>query len=56
MAALFVRYFPRDLSGVFPPEALPADVRRNVLNGARARGFRITMKSRRGKQPLDEEW
>lgn len=56
MAALFVRYFPRDLSGVFPPEALPADIRRDILNGARARGFRITLKSRPGKLPLDEEW
>ncbi len=56
MAALFVRYFPRDLSGVFAPESLPAETRRNVLQAARARGFRITMKTRQGKEPLDEEW
>jgi saccharopine dehydrogenase-like NADP-dependent oxidoreductase len=56
MAALFVRHFPRTLPGVFPPEALPAELRQAVLNGARARGFHITMKVRQGKQPLDEEW
>jgi NAD(P)-dependent dehydrogenase (short-subunit alcohol dehydrogenase family) len=56
MAALFVRTFPRELRGVFAPEALPAEVRQAVLSGARARGFRITMKTRQGKQPLDEEW
>lgn len=56
MAALFVRYFPRELRGVFAPESLPAEVRQTVLNGARARGFRITVKTRQGKLPLDEEW
>jgi hypothetical protein len=56
MAALFVRYFPRDLSGVFAPETLPSEIRRDILQAARARGFRIASKSRRGKAPLDEEW
>jgi NAD(P)-dependent dehydrogenase (short-subunit alcohol dehydrogenase family) len=56
MAALFVRYFPRELRGVFAPETLPPEIRRNVLNGARARGFRITMKTRQGKRSLDDEW
>jgi NAD(P)-dependent dehydrogenase (short-subunit alcohol dehydrogenase family) len=56
MAALFVRFFPRELSGVFAPESLPSDCRRNVLNAARARGFRITLKSRTGKPPIDDEW
>jgi NAD(P)-dependent dehydrogenase (short-subunit alcohol dehydrogenase family) len=56
MAALFVRNFPRGLQGVFAPESLPAEIRQAVLNGTRARGFRITMKTRQGKQPLDEEW
>jgi saccharopine dehydrogenase (NAD+, L-lysine forming) len=55
MAALFVRYFPRELRGVFAPESLPADVRQNVLQAARARGFRIKMKARQGKQSLDDE-
>jgi len=41
MAALFVKHFPRTLTGVHPPEALPADIRRAILRDARARGFRI---------------
>jgi hypothetical protein len=56
MAALFVRYFPRELSGVFAPETLPSEVRREILQAARSRGLRITSKSRKGKAPLDEEW
>ena len=55
MAALFVRYYPRDLHGVFAPEMLPAELRQEILKAARGRGFRITMKTRRGKEPLDEE-
>jgi len=57
MAALFVRHFPRTLHGVFPPETLPAEVRQAVLNGARARGFHITMKMTRWKRSQqEEEW
>jgi hypothetical protein len=57
MAASFVRFFPRGLHGVFPPEALPADVRQAVLAASRARGFRISMKVSRWKKALpDEEW
>jgi hypothetical protein len=57
MAALFVRYFPRGLHGVFAPEALPADVRQVVLAGSRARGFRISMKVSRWKRVVqEEEW
>ncbi len=57
MAALFVRYFPRNLQGVFPPETLPAEIRQAVLDGARACGFRITMKTARWKRAQqEEEW
>jgi len=41
MASLFVKHFPRDLSGVHAPEALPQEVRRAILRDVRARGFRI---------------
>ena len=56
MAALFVRYFPRQARGVFAPEMLPAEIRQAILRAARARGFRITMKTRQGKPPMEEEW
>jgi len=53
MASLFVRYFPKDEWGVFPPENLPAETRTAILAGARARGFKITQKITRLKK--DEE-
>jgi Saccharopine dehydrogenase NADP binding domain len=56
MAALFVRHFPRDLPGVFAPEMLPGEIRREILKGVKTRGFRITMKTRQGRRPLDEDW
>ena len=56
MAALFVKHFPRESGGVFAPESLPAEIRRDILSDAKSRGFRITMKTRQGKLPLDEEW
>ncbi len=55
MAALFVKHFPRDLAGVYPPEALPAETRQAILADARSRGFRITMKLTRLKKAEDEE-
>jgi hypothetical protein len=55
MAALFVRYFPRSLRGVFPPETLPPEIRRAVLNGARARGVRIAVKVTHWNRPIQEE-
>jgi hypothetical protein len=54
LAALFVKHFPRGLPGVHPPEALPAEIRRAVLAGARAYGIRIGMKLTLGK-PVDDE-
>lgn len=43
LAALFVRHMPRD-AGVYPPESLPADVRRAIIADARARDIRISLK------------
>jgi saccharopine dehydrogenase-like NADP-dependent oxidoreductase len=55
MASLFVRYFPKDEWGVFPPENLPAETRAAILAGAHARGFKITQKITRLKRDEDEE-
>ena len=41
MAALFVKHFPRDLPGVYPPEALPVATRQAILSGAGAYGIRV---------------
>ena len=53
MTALFVKYFPREEKGVFAPEQLPAEIRRDILAGARERGIRITLRTRTFKK--DEE-
>jgi len=55
VAALFVKHFPRDIAGVYPPEALPAETRQAILADARARDFRITMKVARLKRSEEEE-
>jgi len=55
VAALFVKHFPRDIAGVYPPEALPAETRQAILADARSRDFRITMKVIRLKKAEDEE-
>jgi hypothetical protein len=54
LAAIFVRNFPRDDAGVFPPEKLPADVRRKILAGARAKGVRVSLKTKRLAAPEEE--
>ena len=53
LTAIFVKHMPRELAGVYVPEALPAATRRNVLHGARSSGIRLTRKVVRLK-PSDE--
>ena len=55
LAALFVKHFPRDLAGVYPPEALPSETRQAILVDARSRDFRITMKVTHLKKSEEEE-
>ena len=45
MASLFVKYFPRELAGVFAPETLPLETRRAILSGIRNNSIRITHKT-----------
>jgi hypothetical protein len=54
VAAMFVKFFPRDLEGVYPPEALPVEPRRAVLAGVRKHGVKITHKITTLK-PKEEE-
>jgi hypothetical protein len=56
VAALFIKYFPRDQAGVFSPEELRADARRAIVSEARSRGIRVTLKmTRLRKMELKEE-
>ena len=54
-AALFVKHFPRQLWGVHPPEALPAEVRRAILADLPARGLQLTTKSLKLRPPEEDE-
>jgi saccharopine dehydrogenase-like protein len=45
VAALFIKFFPRDLAGVFAPEMLPVEARRAIIAGIRAHGVKITHKT-----------
>jgi len=55
VAALFIKFFPRELAGVFAPEMLPAETRRAILAGIRDHSIRITHKTTVVKQNSDDE-
>src|SRR5437773_1602264 len=55
VAALFIKFFPRDLAGVFAPEMLPAETRRAILAGFRNNSIRITYKTTVLKHQGDED-
>ncbi len=44
VAAMFIKFFPRELEGVYPPEALPGEMRRAILAGVKKHGIKITHK------------
>ena len=54
IAALFVKFFPRDTSGVFAPEMLPLEVRRAILAGIRNK-VKITHKTTLPRHRVDED-
>jgi hypothetical protein len=54
MAALFIKHFPRDSAGVFPPGDIPLENRKAIFKDLPSRGIRVTMKATR-KKALDEE-
>ena len=55
VTALFIKFFPRDLAGVFPPEALPVETRRAILSGIRTNSIRITHKTTLLKQHGEDD-
>jgi hypothetical protein len=50
LTALFVKQMPRELAGVYTPEALPIATSRNILRAARSSGIRLTRKVMRLKR------
>jgi hypothetical protein len=55
VAALFIKFFPRELAGVFAPEMLPAETRRAILAGIRNSGIRITHKTTVPKHRVEDD-
>src|SRR5712672_3395637 len=54
VTSLFIKHFPRDVAGVFPPGAIPPENRKAIFKALPSRGIRVTMKATR-KKALDEE-
>jgi saccharopine dehydrogenase (NAD+, L-lysine-forming) len=54
VAALFIKFFPRELSGVFAPEMLPREMRRAIIERIRTHSVRITHKTT-NVRPTGEE-
>jgi saccharopine dehydrogenase-like NADP-dependent oxidoreductase len=57
VAALFIKFFPRDLPGVFPPEALLVETRRAIIRGIRTHKIKISHKTTvlKGRSEDDDE-
>jgi len=55
MAALFIKHFPREMAGVYPPEALVPETRQAILADVRSRNIRITMRITRLKKNEEDE-
>jgi len=55
MAALFIKHFPRESAGVFPPGAIPSENRQAILRDLPSRGIRLTAKVTRKKLPDEDD-
>jgi len=55
VAALFIKFLPRELTGVFAPEMLPVETRRAILAGIRNHSVKIVQKITALKHTEDEE-
>jgi hypothetical protein len=54
MAALFIKHFPRDSAGVFPPGAIPLENRQAIFKDLKSRDIFVTSKTIK-KKPTDDE-
>jgi saccharopine dehydrogenase (NAD+, L-lysine forming) len=55
LASLFIKHFPRDSAGVFPPGAIPLEARQAIFKDLKSRGIHVTMKVVKKKPSDDEE-
>jgi saccharopine dehydrogenase (NAD+, L-lysine-forming) len=55
VAGQFIKFFSRETEGVFPPEALPLEVRRAILAGVKKSGVKLAHKITALKPAEDQE-
>ena len=55
LASLFIKHFPRETAGVFPPGAIPLENRQAIFGDLKSRGIRVTSKTIMKKPVEDEE-
>ncbi len=55
VSALFIKFFPRELAGVFAPEMLPSETRRAILSAIRNNSIRITHKTTVLKRQVEDD-
>jgi saccharopine dehydrogenase-like NADP-dependent oxidoreductase len=56
MASLFIKHFPKDEAGVFPPGQLPPESRQAILKDLKSRGIGLTTKVTKKKAPDEDEF
>jgi saccharopine dehydrogenase-like NADP-dependent oxidoreductase len=54
MASLFIKHFPKDEAGVFPPGEIPLENRQDILKDLKSRGIGLTTRITK-KKALDED-
>jgi hypothetical protein len=55
VVALFIKFFPREVPGVFAPEQLPLESRRAIIAGIRSNKVKITHKTTALKADADDD-
>ena len=55
VASLFIKHFPRETAGVFPPGAIPLENRQAILRDVKARDIRLMVKITREKASDEED-
>jgi saccharopine dehydrogenase (NAD+, L-lysine forming) len=54
MASLFIKHFPRESAGVFPPGAIPLENRQAIFRDLKSRGILVNSKTSK-KKPIEDE-
>ena len=55
MASLFIKYFPRDSAGVFPPGSIPLENRQAIFRDLKSRDILVTSRTVIKKSDEDDE-